>query len=271
MHPSPRTRIALAAMFCLSVVLLIGQFARADAPAAGNKTSISVNSNQAGAGQESTNSKMVESGGQTRDVSEALAEYRAVIESDREALTEYRRVLEDERRQKDIPISTFIAVLSLVVTLYFSWRSRQHNRYSVRPLPFVRQPDYENRIAVAVENNGTGPMILKSAKAKAEGGTPNDLVYLVPQPPAGLMFRNFNTVTQPRAIRPGDSIDLIDLELDLAKPTEKAYQNELRKSLGHLTLELHYTDVYRTRFAPYVLPLNWFHRHWPELVRKGSK
>jgi hypothetical protein len=208
----------------------------------------------------------------TKNASEAIAQYRAAIDLERETLDEYRRVLKDEQSQKNfLPMLAFaVSIVALIATLYFSHKARQHNRLSVRPLPFVRQPDFENRIGVSIQNNGTGPMILKSAKATADKLGPDDLIHLVPHQP-GIVFRNFNVIGQPRSIRPGDSIDLIDLQIDPNEPNEETYRDQLRMALGNMTLELRYTDIYETPFAPYVWRLDWFHRHWPELAAKASK
>lgn len=54
----------------------------------------------------------------------------------------------------------FVSVLSLGFSIYFSVKSREHNRLSVRPMPYILQPDYQDRIAVIVQNNGTGALIL---------------------------------------------------------------------------------------------------------------
>ena len=156
----------------------------------------------------------------------------------------------------------FVSIVSLATSIYFSWCARDHNRRSVTPLPFVLQSDFEDRIAVAIRNNGTGPMILHSVQAKIP---PDDrsghLIDLIPVPPPGLLFSNFNKIHQTRAIRPGDQVDLIDLPVHVGDPIAVAYRDELRKTLGHTTLELTYTDIYDTNFPVYAIKLGWFHRH----------
>jgi hypothetical protein len=87
------------------------------------------------------------------------------------------------------------------------------------------------------------------------------LIDLVPTPSDNLFFSNFNRVTQIRAIRPGDDVDLIDLSVDTEDGKAIAYRDDLRRSRGEMTLELTYTDIYETRFPVYALRLSWFHRH----------
>jgi hypothetical protein len=154
------------------------------------------------------------------------------------------------------------SVVALATSIYFSWCTRDHNRRSVKPLPFVLQADFEDRIAVVIRNNGTGPLILQKAQARSPtDNRSGHLIDLIPTPPPGLFFKNFNRVQQIRAIRPGNRVDLIDLSVVVDDATAVAYRDKLRRALGDMTLELTYTDVYDTRFPVYTIKLAWFHRH----------
>lgn len=156
-----------------------------------------------------------------------------------------------------------VSVFSLGASIYFGWCTRDHNRRSVKPLPFILQSDFEDRITVAVRNNGSGPLILQKAEAKnAANGQSGHLIDLVPDPPQGLLFRNFNRFHQARAIRPGDQVDLIDFEVANADRKGSRYRDELRQALGNLTVEVTYTDIYDSRFPIYAIKLTWFCRHF---------
>ncbi len=155
-----------------------------------------------------------------------------------------------------------VSVVSLATSIYFSWCARDHNRRSVKPLPFVLQSDFEDRIAVVIRNNGTGPLILEKAEAKNSiDGRSGHLIDLIPEPPPGVLFTNFNRVHQVRAIRPGDQVDLLDLAVGEAERRAIAYRDDLRRALGNMTVELTYTDIYETQFPVYAIKLTWFHRH----------
>lgn len=155
-----------------------------------------------------------------------------------------------------------VAIASLATSIYFSWCARDHNRRSVKPLPFILQPDFENEVAVVVRNNGAGPLILQKAQATdSTNGRSGHLIDLIPNPPPGLVFSNFNRVEQTRAIRPGDQVDLVVLPIPAGDPKAVAYRDALRRALGHMTVQLTYTDIYETRFPLYAIKLDWFHRH----------
>lgn len=105
-------------------------------------------------------------------------------------------------------------------------------------------------------------MILQSALARSSSdGRSGHLIDLVPAPPSGVLFENFNKVHQARAIRPGDEVALLVLPVDLNDPCATRYRDGLRHVLGSMTVELTYTDIYETKFPAYTLEMLWFHRH----------
>ena len=156
----------------------------------------------------------------------------------------------------------FVSVLSLGTSLYFSWAARDHNRRSVKPLPYIQQPDYENRLAVIAQNHGTGPLILRRAEATSPDGTRGHLIDLIPKPPSGKYFTTYTKVEQVRAIRPGDEVVLMEIGIDSRNKAEITYRDELRRALGQMTLTLEYTDMYGTRFETYSRTMSWFLRHF---------
>lgn len=156
--------------------------------------------------------------------------------------------------------AVFVSFVSLMSSIYFSLKAREHNRRSVLPMPYILQPDYDDRIAVVVQNNGTGPMILQKAQARTDNRV-GHLMDLIPPIPRHMHFKNFNRIVQERPIRPGDHVDLINLEINPNEDAAADYRDKLREALGDMTLELTYTDVYRSRFRVYSYKLDWFHRH----------
>lgn len=145
--------------------------------------------------------------------------------------------------------------------MYFGWCTRNHNRRSVKPLPFILQPDYADRIAVIVQNNGSGPLILMGALAvRANNDRRTHLIDILPAPSNGLFFSNFNRIEQRRALRPGDQVVLLDISFPIESPSALVYRDVLREALGEMTLELTYTDIYDTGFPKYSVKLDWFNR-----------
>lgn len=55
----------------------------------------------------------------------------------------------------------FVSVLSIIITLVFSRLQVIHNKNSVKPISSIQFDDYEDKIAVTLQNVGTGPLIIK--------------------------------------------------------------------------------------------------------------
>jgi hypothetical protein len=105
-------------------------------------------------------------------------------------------------------------------------------------------------------------MILQEALARSSAdGRAGHLIDLIPDPPSGVLFKNFNKVHQVRAIRPGDEVELLVLPIETKDRAVSEYRESLRRALGSMTIELTYTDIYETKFPAYTLKMTWFHRH----------
>jgi hypothetical protein len=55
-----------------------------------------------------------------------------------------------------------ISTLSFIVTMKFNKRQVEHNRNSLKPICSIALTNYDNFISVRIENNGMGPLIIKS-------------------------------------------------------------------------------------------------------------
>jgi hypothetical protein len=105
-------------------------------------------------------------------------------------------------------------------------------------------------------------MILQKVRAmNSIDSRAGHLIDLVPPPPQGVVFKNFNKVEQVRAVRPGDQVELVVLPINVDDPHAAHYRDQLRHVLGNMTVELTYTDIYETRFPEYGIKLAWFLRH----------
>jgi len=154
-----------------------------------------------------------------------------------------------------------ISVVSLGSSIYFGWCTRDHNRRSVKPLPYVAPTDFEDRLAVRLWNYGSGPMILRKVITRNERNKfSGHLIDLVPSPPGGLCFNNFVKVHPGRAVLPGKSIDLVEIIIDEKSMVAVGYRDQLRNVLGHLVVDVEYTDIYESQFSTYERDLTWFHR-----------
>ncbi|MDP1814589.1 MAG: hypothetical protein Q8K92_09100, partial [Leadbetterella sp.] len=154
---------------------------------------------------------------------------------------------------------------------YFSWCTRDHNRRSVKPIPYISASDFEDRVSVRILNNGSGPLILQKviARHRKDSNLHGHLIDLVPFCPDNLYFTNFTKILLGRALLPGKKVDLIDLEIDLDDPEAVGYREQLRDFLGNLIVVVHFSDIYNSQFPIYTRQLDWFHRH--KVTSKASQ
>lgn len=166
------------------------------------------------------------------------------------------------------PASAFalvLSVLSLGGVLYFGWCTRDHQRRSVTPIPYISPSDYEDRLTVRLWNHGTGPMILNSVVATdARDNRKADLVDLLPPLPEDDYYSDFVAVESGRPILPGKCITLMAYQPDDDDPDQRDTRNRLRDALGHISIRVDYTGVYREHFDAYTRDLAWFHRQHTE-------
>ncbi len=157
--------------------------------------------------------------------------------------------------------AVFISVLSLVLSAYYGWCTRDHNRRSVKPLPYVSPSDFENLISVRLWNYGNGPLILKDVIARGnQDGVSGHLVDLLPELPDGLYFNSYVKILRGRAIPPGGRLTLVEFSPDVNDIKAIAYREKLRDALGRLSVDVDFTDIYDTAFLTYNRDLTWFHR-----------
>jgi hypothetical protein len=87
------------------------------------------------------------------------------------------------------------------------------------------------------------------------------LIDLIPEDVRATMtFVDFARITEERPILPGDSSALLRMQIDVDDDDHVRCATELRRFLKDCSIEVRYTDVYRTLFAPYDAHCGWFGR-----------
>ena len=156
-----------------------------------------------------------------------------------------------------------VAVISIYFTRSALRAQVHHNKLSVRPIPAVIPMDFENRIAVEILNNGTGPLIIKGLWVISDGEeSSTDLIKYMPRS-ATVAWSDFNTYLSGTTILPGTRINLIELSDDESfRPNDfTGFRDECRRALAPLSVRLAYTDIYEDEFPDQTCRLDWFGRH----------
>jgi hypothetical protein len=137
-----------------------------------------------------------------------------------------------------------IALASLGVAIWQGRVTRKHNILSVKPLPDILTSNFENRIAVTLENNGTGPLIIKKFRAYLGNESKSNIIDWMPNLPNGYYWSNWLKNFDECAIKPYDSKILLEFKLELEDKYKTEIRDNIRKALSKVSIEFEYTDIY---------------------------
>ena len=117
----------------------------------------------------------------------------------------------------------------------------KHNKNSVKPISAIKLSDYEDELAVKLQNVGTGPLTIKKLIFKNESQESSTLIAMMP--PINQLWTTFTEPVDGWTI----SVDeqLIFLELH---PESDETKSLVRKELSKITIYLEYMDIYNTKF-----------------------
>lgn len=149
-----------------------------------------------------------------------------------------------------------VAVLALIVSLCGLASQRRHHVRSVKPLPIVTISDFEDSLKVELENNGLGPLVVKSIRVSHGKETKPSLHAWMPPLSAGMIWTSAIGAISGRSIAPGGRLSLIELDWNEVEG-EIAYtdfilmRDACRTILRELSISISHTDVYGTRLKAY--------------------
>ncbi len=137
--------------------------------------------------------------------------------------------------------AVIISIVSMIFTVIFSLQQLKHNKNSVKPISAIKLSDYEDELAVKLQNVGTGPLTIKKLIFKNESQESSTLIAMMP--PINQLWTTFTEPVDGWTI-PVDE-QLIFLELH---PESDETKSLVRKELSKITIYLEYMDIYNTKF-----------------------
>lgn len=146
-----------------------------------------------------------------------------------------------------------ISIISMIFTVIFSMQQLKHNKNSVRPISAIKLNDYENQIAVKLENVGTGPLTIKKLLFKNHSHESSTLISMMPD--INQLWNTFTETVDGWTIPVGGQLILLEL-----CPESDDIKTLIRNELSKITVFLEYTDIYNTEFQDKRL-LDFFGRH----------
>lgn len=155
-------------------------------------------------------------------------------------------------------ITASIALLLSIVTIR---DQRKHNKLSVRPIAMISVADYVDRLAVNLQNQGTGPLIIeKLLVTDSNGNERNSIIEFFDDGFEDVTWSTFTGGINGWAILPGSQRTLIELVEDSSDKKFVAKRNKVRKVLAGLKVIVHYQDIYEQKMPVKVRSLDFFAR-----------
>lgn len=152
--------------------------------------------------------------------------------------------------------AVIISLVSMIFTVIFSLQQLKHNKNSVKPISAIKFNDYEDVIAVKLENVGTGPLTIKRLVFKNESQESSTLISMMP--PIDQMWTTFTESVDGWTIPVGGQLIFLKLH-----PKSDETKSLIRKELSKITINLEYMDIYNTKFQD-KRSLDFFGRHSEE-------
>lgn len=165
----------------------------------------------------------------------------------------------------DIIIKILSLVLSLTAIIFTAvsiFLQKKHNQNAVRPIANIAISDYEDIISVKIQNNGTGPLIVKKFRAFNAQENKINLIDLMPNLPPGLTWTTFFSNLTGFAITPSKNLNLLELRVDPTVIAETNARDNIRRQLATISVELIYEDIYGKEMPIITKSLDWFGRHF---------
>jgi hypothetical protein len=157
--------------------------------------------------------------------------------------------------------AVIIGLVALVFAAISLCVQRKHNRLSVKPIAIITFADYEDRISVYLQNQGTGPLIIKKLLFTDElDRKRSSLIEFFGAEFSGVIWSTFTGNINGWAILPGQHKTLIELVGDPQEHDFVANRKRVRKVLAQIKAEVHYQDIYEKDMPIRTRTFDWFAR-----------
>lgn len=139
-------------------------------------------------------------------------------------------------------VALAVSIISIGFACRFSWLQQKHNTNSVRPICNIIFNDYEDCIAVKIENVGSGPLTIN--RLICQNGSTNYPTLIGCMPKISQNWSDFVENIDGRTIPIGGHIVLIKLE-----PQDQETKEVVRRALSTIVIKVEYEDIYNNKFC----------------------
>jgi len=160
-------------------------------------------------------------------------------------------------------IALIISSVAVIVAIVSVYLQRKQNRLSLRPIANIVFSDYENNVAVKVQNKGLGPMTIERFEVLDRSKVvSSNLLDLMPDPPTGLYWSDFRKDFEGLTLRAAEETVVLRLSGDDKDRLFADYRDSVRKALMKVSIRVHYKDVYGEEMPSCERPLHLFGCHF---------
>jgi len=143
-------------------------------------------------------------------------------------------------------LALLTSVVSTIISFYTFRLQRKHDIKSVKPILHIGQWDYENRLFVTLKNVGSGIAVVKKMTIYNAKGESKSCIYdwLPNELPHDMNYKEYWTPYTEFVVQASEIIKLIEIDINISKPAQIEVRERLRRTLGQLTVEVLYHDIY---------------------------
>lgn len=141
--------------------------------------------------------------------------------------------------------SIFIAVLSLRFTRKSQEKQEKHNKLSVKPIPHVEPYNFVDYIAVEIQNNGIGPLIIQKIVFTKGKESHSSLIDFFNS--ENIVWSTYSNNLNSRSILPGSSVMVLEIKGDDNNVQFEHYKHKIRSTLKDMTIRIAYENIYGDR------------------------
>ncbi|WKN45418.1 hypothetical protein [Tunicatimonas pelagia] len=150
-----------------------------------------------------------------------------------------------------------ISLMALLATVYQLHLQRRHNENSLKPLAQITLTDRGKLLAVHIENNGVGPLIVEKLTFTRDGKHYTNIEDCLNLDPRSYQHIPV-TEDVKQVILPGSHEEVFSMQF--GEDTTDKEMNSVRKQLAALKLKVDGRDIYDNKISV-ERDLQWFVRH----------
>lgn len=143
-------------------------------------------------------------------------------------------------------LSSFSAILALVLTIFGIITQKKQARLSMLPICFIAEIFHQKYIAVRIVNVGTGTMYIDKFEAKKGSEIKDNLIQFMPKF-KNQLWTSFSLEISNRPLLAGNKINLFVMEPD-GENTNKIY-DKIQEALTDIEITIFYHDVFQKKYV----------------------